>query len=336
MKIKKSLAILIVGILAIGFFSQIVFGKEVKGTSENKSVHLNMKAGSKLSPMMPGDGEKKRVKAKYDDYGLIRVNRKKVDIGTWTSKSLVFKMDTSGEANFNLWVANAEGNERSDNEFWFTLKKNEEEIGKVHIDNQRVSDKPTLITASTAINATNFQANDKISLYLEYEGWDDIDVYYDNFTYNSGVQITCNPITIYGVSATKKEISLEFIDSFDIDWTESPELTKVKVGGQVLDVEPEVKDGEERETANGTITTKLLVWIADQNLESGASVKVSISYDGGNVTWETSGEVGKTTIGGWGSIGKENNSNDKYIYACVGVIVVGAIVGVVIIKKRRE
>ena len=334
MQLKKCLVIVFVSLLAIGILNPIVHAQEVTGKSEAKIVHLNMKSGNKLSPMMPGEGVTQRVQAKYQDYGLVKVNREWVDIGTWSSESLFSEMGMSGEANFNLWVTDAEGSDNTA-EFRFTIKKNEEEIGTVHIDSQSTSQETSEITASASITDSTFNPNDKVSIYLEYSGWNDIDIHFDNFTYDSGVSVSCNPLTIYGVSATKSEINLEFIDAFSIDWTEKSEITALTIGGQPLDVIPEVGQGEERQTNNGTVTTQLLIWKSDISFEKGLGIKISISYDGGNTTWDVSGEVGRTTIGNGGSVEGDDDDDDKQMFIIIGAVgACAAVVGIVVYFKK--
>lgn len=335
MKIEKSLVLIIVGLFALGLSSPFVVGQEGP-TSELKNLHLYMISGNSLNPEIPGEGQVVHVQANRDDYGVVLMNRDWTDIGTWTSNPLAYMMDISGNAEFILWCALTDGRSQNDCMFRFTIKQNGQTIGSIEIQDQTVNEEPTMITASSGINATNFESNDQISIYLEYNGWDNMDVYYDNMTHNSGVTLNINPLNIYGTSSSTTEISLEFTDSFDIDWI-SNAMTGVLVGGQPLEVDPELREGQERQSDNGTVTTKLLVWTSDVKLEKGTSIKVGLSYDGSNVTWETSGTVGQSTIDGGGSVGGDDDDNNNIIFIGAGIgAVVVVIVAVIFIKKRRD
>ena len=281
-------SVLMIGILLLPLFSVFVEGKQEEGQiSESKDFHIFMYSDDTLNPMIPmREEEVKRVEAVYDDYEVIRTNRQWTDIGTWTSEPLINQMKVNSETFFILWVSDAEENQRDDCEFRFTVKYNEQVIGQRHIENQTVPETPTKITTAVDVNATTFEIDDKFSIYLEYRGWDDIDVYYDNETYDSGININANPITIYEVYGKLDRIGFRFTDAFDNHRRFNSKIYSIMIDDKKVEIDD--RDVLFREY-NHPLKICRLKWLEDFN-SGNHNVKVILSY-GGDTTWEISKDI---------------------------------------------
>ena len=231
------------------------------------SLHFNMKDDDyTLSPQykLPGEAEaKKNVQADIEyDLVLGYVGRNPVNVGEWGTEAAAYAQEvTITEARL---FYDEDGSSDDNGCVWtFTVKLNDQEVEEVERDCQGEHDPeednyqreetfPIEVTFS-------IQAGDYYSIDLTYEGWEDITIFYDNVSYDSGYAATTTPLSFYGAQISGGTVTIEFTEAWPVDWK-----TNLK-GGYVMlmgmdnymadNNRASVSQGSDHEMVNGTIAT---------------------------------------------------------------------------------
>ena len=188
---------------------------------ENPDLQLkfNLKGeGDMLSPQtkLPGEAETtKAVMAQYDDYVGFRTNREQVNVGTWTSEPAEFGLSISIKS-FDIWWEDTEGEDDSC-EWTITIKVNDQDVSEDTSGCQHNGDG---VAKATHNLATDIELNtgDTIGINLAYEGWDDIKIYYDNVTYDTGLNIAGGHVLFFGGAWKGAEVNVEFAEAWPVNW----------------------------------------------------------------------------------------------------------------------
>jgi hypothetical protein len=171
-----------------------------------------------LSPQnkLPGEPEAtKTVQAQYDDYIGFRTNRQPVNVGTWTSDPVEFGLSVSINS-FDIWWEDTEGEDDSC-EWTITIELNGGDVSEDISDCQHSGDEVAKATHSLA-TTVELAAGDTLGINLVYEGWDDIKIYYDNVTYDTGLNINGNHLFFFDGMWKGTEVSLEFAEAWPTNW----------------------------------------------------------------------------------------------------------------------
>ena len=199
---------------------------------ETQSVNdtLFLRENNKLSPFLPTKNvaHKLDVEADYDEHPLMRTNRQYVDVGTWIYDPMIQQTVLSGTVTFNAWfMVEPDSAYNADPDWMFILYQNGVEITSAEILNTEESDtEPVDVEATTTLNdPVVLEAGDELSVNIQYRGWEDIDFYYGNVTYDAGVTVNANPgfadkpaMDQYGVSieANKRTVDLQNTNQTEI------------------------------------------------------------------------------------------------------------------------
>ena len=228
------------------------------------SLHFNMKDDNTLSPQykLPDEAEtQKNVQADIDwDIGGILIGRNPVHVGEWVSDEVAyeqnFTLDTA-----NIWYEEEDGS-GNNCEWTFDVKVNDQSVSEQTVSCQE--DHPEVGEETYSLNVEMLLvAGDIFSVDLTYEGWEDITIYHDNVTYDTGYDATSTPLTFFDVRMSSGTVAIEFTEAWPVDWN-----TNLK-GGYVMLMGAEmwmadndqaaVSDGAEHTMANGTVATGTVI-----------------------------------------------------------------------------
>ena len=131
----------------------------------------------------------KRIEAEYDEFFGTRMGREPVEVGTWTTSPMEFGLNITIE-NMSLWWEEIDEGYNNQCEWTFYIYHNGQEISQNTVecqsDGEELSRETYNIGTSIELNSS-----DTFAIEIWYEGWEDVDLYYDNLTYDSGSGVVC-------------------------------------------------------------------------------------------------------------------------------------------------
>ena len=150
---------------------------------------------------------------------FFRSDREPVKVGTWTTSPMDFSLNITIE-DMSLWWVSNDGDYEPDCEWTFYIYHNDQEISE---NTETCQSNGEDLVRETYNIGTSIDLNnsDTFAIELWYEGWEDVTLYYDNLTYDSGSGIECEnscypvPVAIMNISFTEAENGtlVEFIGS---------------------------------------------------------------------------------------------------------------------------
>ena len=296
-----AIAMLFAGALLLALPASAV---ETEPFGPELALHFNMKEDNSLSPQskLPDEvATEKNVQADVDwDIGGILIGRNPVHVGEWVSDEVAY------EQNFTLntasiWYEEEDGG--NDCEWTFDVKVNDQSVSEQTVECQE--DHPEVGEETYSLNVELLLvAGDIFSVDLTYEGWEDITIYHDNVTYDTGYDATSTPLTFFDVRMSSGTVAIEFTEAWPVDWN-----TNLK-GGYVMLMGAEmwmadndqaaVSDGAEHTMANGTVATgTVITW----EQVTGKELNVKLHYT----------QFDHTGSGGNGGNGTNGSASDPLI-----------------------
>ncbi len=312
---KKGYIMAVLGTgLALTLLLLLAWGSTASG--ETSHLHMNMKAGDELHPETKGDpnasAEQLTVHAEYEQIGTVKTNSQWVFVGEWTTDEIQAPMNVSGtEVHFNLWVKQVDSGDNSA-DFRFNLEHNGDNIAHDEVYDLETSEEEVLeLRMETAVNVwINATTGDTFTISFYYRGWNDIDLYYDNASYDSGALIESDFLHVFEAGAKKDSFSLEVYDVFGSDWGEVASFMDLKVNGESWSLEDfEVNEGKTHDI-NGTDVEGILlsftldtrlskddeleVWVKYTQVESSEDRGIKLEFTAGGSAGEDPGSGGNT------------------------------------------
>ena len=295
--------------LAIAAVFLLSFNASAEPEYENPDLQLkfNLKEeGDVLSPQtkLPGDPEAtKTVMADYSTVGIFLTDRQPVNIGTWTSEAVEFDVSLSINS-FDIWWQTQEDGD--DSCVWtISIEVNGAEVSN---DDSDCQDDGTELTKRTHNLATNVDliAGDTIGINLVYEGWEDIKIYYDNSTYDTGLNIVGKHNFFFAPSWIGSTVTIEFAEAWPVNWDTNLDGGYIMLMGDEMymadNSKASVSDGNEYtiSMANGSaeVTSVIIQWTE----VTGNGIRLMMDYNsfdhamGGNNTNGTAGNPPILTI----------------------------------------
>ena len=290
---------------ALAIAAMFILTSNVNAETEYENPDLQLKfnwkeEGDMLSPQtkLPSDPEaQKTVQAQYtNNFGLAKTDRQPVNVGTWTSDPVEFDLAMSVNS-FDIWWENIENGD--DSCVWtISIEVNGAEVSNDESDCQ---DDGTELTKRTHNLATsvNLVAGDTIGINLLYEGWEDIKIYYDNATYDTGLNIVGKHNFFFAPTWVGSTVTIEFAEAWPIDWDTNLDAGYIMLMGDEMymadNSKASVSDGNEYtiSMANGSadVTSIIITWTE----VTGNGIRLMMDYNtfdhamGGN---NTNGTVG--------------------------------------------
>jgi hypothetical protein len=212
-------AFIAIAFAAIFLLSFSAAAEEPEYESPDLQLKFNFKGeGDMLSPQtkLPGEVETtKTVTAQYDNFVGFRSNREPVNVGTWTSEPVEFDLSISIKS-FDIWWEDTEGSDDSC-EWTITIEVNDQDISEDTSGCQHDGDGIAKATHDLA-TSVDLVAGDTLGINLVYEGWDDIKIYYDNVTYDTGLNIAGGHVLFFGGAWIGSEVNIEFAEAWPVNW----------------------------------------------------------------------------------------------------------------------
>ena len=284
---------------ALAMAAMFIFTSNVNAETEYENPDLQLKfnwkeEGDGLSPQtkLPTDTEaSKTVMAQYTTVGIFLTDRQPVDVGTWTSEAVEFDVSLSINS-FDIWWQTQEDGD--DTCVWtISIEVNGAEVSNDESDCQ---DDGTELTKRTHNLATNVDlvAGDTIGINLVYEGWEDIKIYYDNATYDTGLNIVGKHNFFFAPTWIGSTVTIEFAEAWPVNWDTNLDAGYIMLMGDEMymadNSKASVSDGNEYtiSMANGSadVTSIIITWSG----VTGNGIKLMMDYNtfdnmmGGNNT----------------------------------------------------
>ena len=295
--------ILVFTALAIAAMFMLSSNATAEAEYENPDLQLKFnwkEEGDMLSPQtkLPTDPEaQKTVQAQYTNTaGLFKTDRQPVNVGTWTSEAVEFDISLSINS-FDIWWQTQENGD--DTCVWtITIEVNGADVSEDESDCQ---DDGTELTKRTHNLATNvdLMSGDTLGINLVYEGWDDIKIYYDNATYDTGLNIVGKHNFFFAPSWSGTTVTIEFAEAWPVNWDTNLDAGYIMLMGDEMymadNSKASISEGSEYtiQMTNGSaeVTSTIITW----NEVSGNGIRLLMDYNsfdhsmGGNNTNGTAG-----------------------------------------------
>jgi hypothetical protein len=261
---------------------------EVALTGGTEHIHLNMKEMDDLSPETWGDNTREAIKENpprsYEDdpTGLLGRTREWKDVGTWTSTNgNVFDIGLNGPVKFNIWWRETDqGQDDSyDAQVQYRFRLNidgqdaayytDEGGGGTHECAQSEpcewNGQVGNINISSALKGTIFD------IEIEYWAFSDIEIYYDNASFNSGVAFGADAIKFGQSGINGQAVSFDFVQAWDTDAEEAVDGNYIRliIDGVSLNSSlqksgyPIIEDGIDYDLNGTSITSTKITWYVD-------------------------------------------------------------------------
>jgi len=206
-------------------------------TGGQEHIHLNMKEMDDLSPETWGDNNREAIKEnpprswEDDPTGFLGRTREWKDIGTWTTANgNVFDIGLGGPVKFNLWWR--ETDQGQDDEYDASVQYR----FRLNIDGQEAAfytdegggshecaqSEPCEWKGQVGnINISSATKGAIFDIEIEYWAFSDIEIYYDNVSFNSGVAFGADAIKFGQSGINGQAVSFDFIQAWDTDAREA-------------------------------------------------------------------------------------------------------------------
>ena len=236
-------------------------------------VKFNFKGeGDMLSPQtkLPSEAETtKSVQAdvEYDVPLGGKIGRNPVNVGTWTSDPVEFDLSISINS-FDVWWEDTEDSDGDDTCEWtISIEHNGASVSEDTSDCQHGGVDVAKGTHNLA-TSIDLLAGDTLGINLEFEGWDDIKIYYDNMTYDTGLNVQGSHLFFFGATWKGSEINVEFAEAWPVNWETNLDGGYVMLMGDegymADNSKAEVTEGNEYSITmtNGTadVTSSIITW----------------------------------------------------------------------------
>ena len=246
-------------------------------------VNFNMKDDDiSLSPQnkLPDEPETvKRVNAQYDELLTIRRDQQPVTVGEWASDPAAYSQEIVIEEANIWWQEIDEGYANGNCEWVFYVKLNDENVDEATHDCGQRSDEEPYRSSYSLGTSLSLEENDVFSVEITYEGTEDVDIYYDNVTYDTGYSVKSKPLSFYGASGSGSTVAIEFTEAWPVDWTTNLKGDYVMLMGADMwmadNNQASVSQGSDHEMANGTVVTgTVITW----GQVTGKELEVKLHY----------------------------------------------------------
>ena len=253
---------------------------------ENPDLQLKFnwkEEGDGLSPQtkLPSDPEaSKTVMADYTSFLGIRTDRQPVNVGTWTSNPVEFDLSMSINS-FDIWWEDTEGSD--DSCVWtISIEVNGAQVSEDDSDCQHDGGGVAKATHNLATNV-DLVAGDTIGINLVYEGWDDIKIYYDNSTYDTGLNIVGKHNFFFAPTWSGSTVTVEFAEAWPVNWETNLDGGYIMLMGDDMymadNSKASIEEGNEYtiQMANGSaeVTSLIIKWTD----VSGTGIKLMMDYN---------------------------------------------------------
>ena len=254
---------------------------------ENPEIDLkfNLKEENEaLSPQnkLPGEPEAtKTIMGQSDDWIFFESGRETVAVGTWTSEPVEFDISIS-ITSFDIWWESMESDNNDDCYWTIAIQHNEQEVSNDESDCTHGGGEVAKGTHSLS-TSIDLVAGDTIGIDLSLTSWEDVKIYFDNVTYDTGLGITGSHLYLFNGIWKGSMVSIEFAEAWPVDWETNLDGRYVMVmgdDGYMADNDmASVRDGNEYSfQGNNSTTIEVTSTVIEWTEITGTGIKIMMDY----------------------------------------------------------
>ena len=254
---------------------------------ENPEIDLkfNLKEeNDALSPQnkLPGEPEAtKTIMGQSDDWIFFESGRETVAVGTWTSEPVEFDISIS-ITSFDIWWESMESDDNGDCYWTIAIQHNEQEVSNDESDCTHGGGEVAKGTHSLS-TSIDLVAGDTIGIDLSLTSWEDVKIYFDNVTYDTGLGITGSHLYLFNGIWNGNIVSIEFAEAWPVDWETNLDGRYVMVmgdNGYMVDNDmASVRDGNEYSfQGNNSTTIDVTSTVIEWTEITGTGIKILMDY----------------------------------------------------------
>ena len=274
-----------VAFAAIFIASINTIAEEPDYESPEIDLKFNLKEENEaLSPQnkLPGEPEAtKTIIAQSDDWILIESGRETVAVGTWTSEPVEFDISIS-ITSFDIWWESMESDNNDDCYWTIAIQHNDQEVSNDESDCTHGGGEVAKGTHSLS-TSIDLLAGDTIGIDLSLTSWEDVKIYFDNVTYDSGLGITGSHLYLFNGIWKGSMVSIEFAEAWPVDWETNLDGKYVMVMGDdgymANNDMASVRDGNEYSfQGNNSTTIEVTSTVIEWTEITGTGIKIMMDY----------------------------------------------------------
>ena len=342
--------------MAIFFIPTSTADEALTGGMEH--IHLNMKEANDLSPETWGDSTKEAIKenpprswTSTTPFDSTRTREWK-DVGTWTATDGVnFDIGLGGPVKFNLWWRETDqGQDDSyDAQVQYRFRLNidgqdaayySDEGGGSH---ECAESEPCEWTGDVGnLNITSAEKGATFDIEIEYWAFSDIEIYYDNVTFDSGVAFSSNAIKFGKSKIDGRTVGFDFVQAWDTKVEEAVSgnyISLILSGGEELNnLEqksgyPKVEDGYGYDFNGTDVMSTMVTWYVDDEYAKLDQVSFSFSLLNKESTQAPPIIV---KVGDLPSSGSGSSEDDSLELPVPGFEILASMLAIIVIALRRR
>ena len=274
-----------VAFAAIFIASINTIAEEPDYESPEIDLKFNLKEENEaLSPQnkLPGEPEAtKTIMGQSDDWIFFESGRETVAVGTWTSQPVEFDISIS-ITSFDIWWESMESDNNDDCYWTIAIQHNEQEVSNDESDCTHGGGEVAKGTHSLG-TSIDLVAGDTIGIDLSLTSWEDVKIYFDNVTYDSGLGITGSHLYLFNGIWKGSMVSIEFAEAWPTDWETNLDGRYVMVMGEdgyMADNDmASVRDGNEYSfQGNNSTTIDVTSTVIEWTEITGTGIKIMMDY----------------------------------------------------------
>ena len=213
-------AFIAIAFAAIFLLSFSVAAEEPEYENPDLQLKFNFKGeGDMLSPQtkLPGEVETtKTVTAQSENWVVIESGRETVVVGTWTSEAVGFDLSVAINS-FDIWWESMESNSNDDCYWTIEIQQNDQQLTEVESDCTHGGGEVAKGEHSLSTNI-DLVADDTFGIKLSLTSWEDVKIYYDNVTYDTGLNVVGGHVLFFGGAWIGSEVNVEFAEAWPVNW----------------------------------------------------------------------------------------------------------------------
>ena len=274
-----------VAFAAIFIASINTIAEEPDYESPEIDLKFNLKEENEaLSPQnkLPGEPEAtKTIMGQSDDWIFFESGRETVAVGTWTSEPVEFDISIS-ITSFDIWWESMESDNNDDCYWTIAIQHNEQEVSNDESDCTHGGGEVAKGTHSLS-TSIDLVAGDTIGIDLSLTSWEDVKIYFDNVTYDSGLGITGSHLYLFNGIWKGSMVSIEFAEAWPVDWETNLDGKYVMVMGDdgymANNDMASVRDGNEYSfQGNNSTTIEVTSTVIEWTEITGTGIKIMMDY----------------------------------------------------------
>ncbi|MDP7444530.1 MAG: hypothetical protein QGF64_02455 [Candidatus Poseidoniia archaeon] len=274
-----------VAFAAIFIASINTIAEEPDYESPEIDLKFNLKEENEaLSPQnkLPGEPEAtKTIMGQSDDWIFFESGRETVAVGTWTSQPVEFDISIS-ITSFDIWWESMESDNNDDCYWTIAIQHNEQEVSNDESDCTHGGGEVAKGTHSLS-TSIDLVAGDTIGIDLSLTSWEDVKIYFDNVTYDTGLGITGSHLYLFNGIWKGSMVSIEFAEAWPVDWETNLDGKYVMVMGDdgymANNDMASVRDGNEYSfQGNNSTTIEVTSTVIEWTEITGTGIKIMMDY----------------------------------------------------------